>query len=577
VLLIEAGFVLLALLFTFMAPRIGSSFFIPIERRIAYIARHRRLAVLIVGMTALVLRAAVLPILPVPAPSGHDEFSYLLMADTFVHGRLTNPTPPLWIHFETVNVIFHPTYCSMYYPAQGAVLAIGQLLGNPFWGVWLSIGAMCAAICWMLQAWVGPFWAFLGGLLAAIRLGAFSYWANSYMGGAVAAIGGALVLGALPRFKQRQRVSDALMLGCGFALLIGTRPFEGLFFSIPVVCYLGVWIFRNKKIGFSRSSSKLILPSGLILLAAVGFMFYYFWRTTGHPLLPPYVVSLHTYSVDPSFPWLPERPVPPYNHEVLRRYWTGLNLDMFHMVREHPIFSVVIRFVMLWFFFLGPLLSLPFLALAFALPYGTSLKEVPAKARLLLLVCGVTFAGMLLPVYVSPHYAAPMTAAIYVLLMLALQRVRRWQAGPFVCRAVLVGALGLLLVRVAAPVLNLSVVNPSRPETWCSPWEQLLVRQTLEKGLEAGPGRHVVFVRYGLNSNSSSDDSVWVNNLADIDGSKVVWAHDMGQQNEELTRYFVGRKFWVLDVDKEPARFFAYEAAKNINGREITGRAISSH
>ena len=385
-------------------------------------------------------------------------------------------------------------------PAQGAVLAIGQLLGNPFWGVWLSIGAMCAAICWMLQAWVGPFWAFLGGLLAAIRLGAFSYWANSYMGGAVAAIGGALVLGALPRFKRRQRVSDALILGCGFALLIGTRPFEGLFFSIPIICYLSVWVLRNKKITFSGSFYKLVLPSGVILLAAIGFMFYYFWRTTGNPLLPPYVVSLRTYSVDPSFPWLPERPVPHYNHEVLRRYWTGLNLDMFHMVREHPIFSVVIRFVMLWFFFLGPLLSLPFLALAFVLPYGTSLKEVPAKARLLLLVCGATFAGMLLPVYVSPHYAAPMTAAIYGLLMLALQRVRRWQAGPFVCRAVIVGAIGLLLVRVAAPVFNFSVVNPSRPETWCSPWDQLLLRQTLEKGLEADPGKHVVFVRYGVNA-----------------------------------------------------------------------------
>src|SRR5262249_39106479 len=184
-----------------------------LETRLSLFASNRPLAVVSVGVLALGVRLVLLPILPIPQPVVHDEYSHLLLADTLAHGRLANPPHPMWVHFETFHVNWRPTYASMYYPGHALFLAFGQVLtGHPFWGVWLSGGLMCAAICWCLQGWLPPGWALVGGLVALIRLATFSYWVDSYWGGTVTSLGGALALGALPRIKQKQRTRDAMLM-----------------------------------------------------------------------------------------------------------------------------------------------------------------------------------------------------------------------------------------------------------------------------------------------------------------------------------------------------------------------------
>src|SRR5687767_13169611 len=135
------------------------------------VRKRRRAAIVLVGFISFFATSLLASKRGLPLPYVHDEFSYLLAADTFARARLANPPPaPTWEHFETMHVLVKPRYQSKYPPGQGFVLAFGQVvLGHPIRGVWVVTATACMAITWMLLALVPPRWALIGGLITALH------------------------------------------------------------------------------------------------------------------------------------------------------------------------------------------------------------------------------------------------------------------------------------------------------------------------------------------------------------------------------------------------------------------------
>jgi hypothetical protein len=535
-LFVLALMIIALLAFGWLRPTLGDGWLRPLEEAASRFAKNKRAAILSIGLAAILARLAVLPVQPIPVPAVHDEFSNLLAADTYAHGRLTNPPHPMWIFFDTFHVLQHPTYASKYPPAPGMVLALGELLGHPWIGTLLSVGVMCMAITWMLQGWVPAPWALLGGILAVLRLGVFS-WFDNYFGAPIGAIGGALVLGAYPRLIHSARRRDALVLGVGAVILLLSRPFEGFIFCLPVAVALALQFILPRSRWTFIEASRILGPAVGVLGLGLLFFGYYDWRVTGHPLLVPYVLYHREYFNNyPIFVWQ-KMPAPlHYSNPQFEAFFNGWNRTLYHLSWSDWSRRFFLNVEVWWYVFLGQPLTLALL--------GVRRMVTDRRMRLPLIQFSLCAVGLLSVVWFQPNYIAPSCAILFVLVIQAMRHLRK-----FTCSA---KPVGIYLTRlVVVLMLDWTVILAVHDGGHKSPaWS--LDRARIVRQLQATPGKHLVLVEYAPSHHPLQE---WVYNAADIDHSRIVWARVIpGRDLTPLLTYFKDRQVWILHPDDSPPR-----------------------
>ncbi len=486
----------------------------------------------VVGLTLLL---AVIPSLGrghFPYPSNHDELSYHLAADTFARGRLTNPSPPGWEHFESFHINVVPTYHSKYQPGMGLVMAAGQLLGgHPYCGVLIALALAALALDWMFHLWLPVRWALFATLLACFPL--CNDWSDCYFpGGPLATAAGAVLLGCYRQIHDRG-ISwyHGFLLGLVLVVFFWTRPFEGSIVATLVGIPLIVLVAR--KYGILRLIWPLGVTSLIALAPAVYFQMQLNKACVGSPSKMPYLEHEQQYGQTPLFLLQsPRRDVPTYRHEQIAEFNRSMaNWHIRQRSGEAWLEILGFKFGVAWSYFFTVLWLFPLATLPELWRNGWARFALFIWVAILLMLQTVT--------WFLHHYAAPAYPAWAFVVVMSIRYVSLWKYRGYPLGRFLV-IWGIIAVIV--PVLTERTMATISAEHHWSAHQAKLVKQLL-----SDEQSDLVFLEYAQGHDPGQE---WVYNGADIAGQHIIWARSMSpEKNERLIGYYPGRKVWLLKVD----------------------------
>ena len=208
------------------------------------------------------------------------------------------------------------------------------------------------------------------------------------------------------------------------------------------------------------------------------------------------------------------------------------------------------------FFFLPPL----YLALLAFLPALREFRFAWVGITLALFALGTNF----FPAF-QVHYVAAGACLFVLMSVIGLERlghvsVRAQPAGAEAARLILLVCAAHFLFWYGLHAVEGFAAPPAvlAAETWdnlnhTNPARRIQVRNQLAQL----PGDLLVFVRY---SPGHIFQEEWVWNAAEIDRARVVWARDLGsEENAKLLAYYPARTALLFEPDARPMRLTPYQ------------------
>jgi len=334
------------------------------------------------------------------------------------------------------------------------------------------------------------------------------------------------------------------------SILAISRPMEGVIFSIPILGALLLRLAKENRILVRSKIRRAVAALVLTLSLAGGWIGYYNWRVTGNPLLLPHLLNQRMYHTQALFLWQTAKPAHSYNNRQFDFFYNVYVRSEYHRTLEDMKRVTVDKFENFWSVFLGPIAVLP----AMMLPWVI----FDRRPRLLITVFVISWLGLITVVWSIPHYAAPLTAVTFALLVQLMRHLRQVRFGGRPVGVAWVRASVLMSLMTLGTCCYAKLKEPYAWSYGFSPGNT--VRAEIIRDLTNQPGRHLIMVRYAKKHYS---DSEWVYNAADIDSSKVVWARELGtEQDQKLLHYFEDRHVWLLEPDfPEAIELKPYSAA----------------
>ncbi len=272
----------------------------------------------------------------------------------------------------------------------------------------------------------------------------------------------------------------------------------------------------------------------------------------------PYTADRAQYAIAPYYIWQKPHPEPAYRHAEIRRFY--IESEMPTYFQEHSqVKYLEVTLVKVWtttVFFAGFALMPPLIMLRRVL--------LDRRIRFLVLCVLVLMAGMVIEIYLIPHYLAPFLVAFYAIGLQGMRHLRVWRpegkpAGAAVVRFCVLLCVVLGGLRAFSKPLNMKVVELPAGNwsgTWYGPDLYGTDRAQVENELEGHPGKQLALVQPSPKRNALDQ---WVYNGADLDAARILWAWNMdAAQNADLLRQYPGRNAWLVDLSTEPATVTPY-------------------